>query len=119
MVKLERTMHTIDASGKTVGRLATEIARLLQGKHKPTYQPNRDDGDTVLITNVEQLRFTGKKLEQRVYYKHSGYLGNLKVIPMKKVMAENPSVVLRRAVRQMLPKNRLLPERIKRLVFKV
>ncbi|MBI4133373.1 50S ribosomal protein L13 [Candidatus Uhrbacteria bacterium] len=118
MTEAQRKVHTIDASGKTVGRLATQIVRLLQGKHKPTYLPNVDEGDTIEITNIGQLKFTGKKLAQRVYYKHSGYLGNLKVIPMKKVFAENPRAVLERAVRQMLPKNRLLPGRIKRLLFK-
>ncbi len=118
MKSIVRKTHAIDAAGKTVGRLASEIARILQGKHTPAYLPHIDMGDTVEVINVRELRFTGKKLEQKKYYRHSGYLGGLKIIPMHKVFLEDPGSVLRRAVKQMLPKNRLLVERMKRLIIR-
>lgn len=108
----------MDADGKPLGRLASEIARLLQGKHKVAYMPNTDCGDAVLITNVQKIKFTGKKLEQKMYYRHSGYLGGLKEIPARKVFAENPAEILKMAVKNMLPKNRLLTNRMKRLSIK-
>lgn len=117
MERVERKTHTIDATGKVVGRLASGIARLLQGKHKPAYLPHIDFGDIVEVTNVRHLRFTGKKLKQRVYYRHSGYPGSLKTIPMEKVFNLEPEEVLRRAVRQMLPHNKLQKERMKRLLI--
>lgn len=113
---IQRHNHIIDASGKTVGRLATEIARLLQGKHKASYVSHQDQGDLVTITHVTSLRFSGKKLTDRVFYRHSGHLGGLKVIPMKRVWEATPDKVLRKAVQQMLPKNRLLSGRMKRLM---
>lgn len=115
MQKIERKLHKLDATGKAVGRLASEIAVLLQGKHKPEYLPNVDLGDSVEVTNLDKLRFTGKKMEQKIYHRHSGYLGGLKTIPMKRVWADRPKEVLRKAVKQMLPKNKLLNGRMKRL----
>ncbi|MBI4280754.1 50S ribosomal protein L13 [Candidatus Uhrbacteria bacterium] len=114
---IERKTHLIDADGKTVGRLATQIAVLLQGKHKPSYLPYQDVGDRVEVKNARKLRFTGKKFTQKVYYRHSGYLGGLKIIPLQRVFSTNPEQVLCRAVKQMLPKNRLLTPRMKRLVI--
>lgn len=117
MITKERTTHTIDAAGKPMGRLASRIAFLLQGKHKPSYMPNLDQGDAVKVANVAEIKFSGKKLEQKVYYRHSGYLGGLKITPVKKVFAADPKQVLIIAVRRMLPKNRLTKERLKRLSF--
>lgn len=115
---VERKIHELDATGKTVGRLATVISHILQGKHKPTFLPNLDGGDSVLVIHASQMRFRGKKLAQKMYYRHSGYLGNLKIIPMRRVFETEPEEVLRMAVKQMLPKNRLAPGRMKRLTIK-
>jgi large subunit ribosomal protein L13 len=112
-----RQTHIIDATGKVLGRLASEIAKLLMGKNKPNYNPSKDMGDFVVVKNVEKIRISGKKLEKEKYYKHSGYLGGLKEIPLKKVFKENPSQVLKKAVFGMLPKNRLRKKMIKRLKF--
>jgi len=112
---MERDTHTIDAEGKVLGRLATEIAILLRGKHKPTFAPNKDMGDFVVVKNTGKIKITGRKLEQKKYYRHSGYLGHLKEIPLKKVFEEDPGKVLEIAVFGMLPKNKLRAEQIKRL----
>ncbi|OGZ17408.1 MAG: 50S ribosomal protein L13 [Candidatus Nealsonbacteria bacterium RBG_13_36_15] len=115
---MEKKTHTIDASGKILGRLATEIANLLRGKNKPDFLPYKDTGDFVLIKNVDKLKFTGKKLEKKKYYRHSGYLGGLKETPLKKLFRQNPKEVLRKAVFGMLPKNKLRARIIKKLKFK-
>ena len=112
---MERKTHTIDATGKVLGRLAGEIAILLRGKHKPDFAPNKDVGDFVIVRNLDKLRITGKKLEQEKYYRHSGYLGHLKEIPLKKEFYENPAKVLRKTIYGMLPKNKVRPKQIKRL----
>lgn len=112
---MKRETHTIDASGKVLGRLATEIAVLLRGKNKPDFQFNKDMGDFVAVKNVNQIRFTGKKMEKKKYYRHSGFPGGLKEISLKKLFAKNPAEVLRVAVFGMLPKNKLRKEQIKRL----
>lgn len=118
MATIERTTHKIDATAKATGRLASEIAQLLLGKHKPEFQPHVDVGDTVVVENVEKMKFTGKKLDQKVYYKHTNYPGSLKEIPVKKVMDENPAKVLEVAVKRMLPDNKLRKNRMKRLIIK-
>ncbi len=112
---MERKIHTIDAKGFVLGRLAAEIAKLLQGKHKPSYKPNIDGGDFVEVKNVDQLKFTGNKLNKKIYYRHSGYPGGLKSVPLKKLFFERPEWVLKKAVLGMLPKNRLRAQRIQRL----
>jgi len=112
---MERQTHIIDATNKVLGRLASQIVILLQGKHKPNFLPYRDMGDFVIVKNVERIRLTGKKIEQKKYYRHSGYLGHLKEIPIKKVFTQKPEEVLRKAVSGMLPKNRLRKIRLKRL----
>jgi len=112
---MERKTHTIDAKGKVLGRLATEIAVLLRGKNKPDFAPNKDIGDFVAVKNVNRVKLTGKKLEQKIYYHHTGFMGGLKKIPLKKVLKENPDKILRGAVLGMLPKNRLRAKQIKRL----
>ncbi len=114
---MERKIHQIDATGKVLGRLATQIAIFLQGKHKPNFDPSKDMGDFVIVKNVDKMKITGRKLEQKKYYRHSGYLGHLKEIPLKKIFLQKPSEVLKRAVMKMLPKNKLRKKMIKRLKF--
>lgn len=112
---MERKTHTIDATDKILGRLAVEIAVLLRGKHKPDFAPNKDMGDIVVVKNIENLRFDEKKMEQKKYYRHSGYLGGIKEISLKDLFKKDPEKVLKKAVFGMLPKNKLRPLMIKRL----
>jgi large subunit ribosomal protein L13 len=114
---MKRETHTIDATGKVLGRLATEIAVLLRGKHKADFAPHQDSGDFVTVKNVDKIRVTGEKMAKKKYYRHSGYLGGIKEIPFKKVFARSPAEVLRKAVWGMLPDNKLRAEQIKRLKF--
>jgi len=116
-IKIQRQIHKIDAQGKILGRLSTEIAQLLQGKGKPEYQPNIDIGDFVHVLNADKIKITGNKLEQKQYYRHSRYAGGLKKIAISKYKEENPAFILKHAVNRMLPKNKLRSARIKRLVF--
>ncbi len=104
---IERQWHVIDASGKILGRLATQIAGLLMGKHKPIFSPNLDTGDFVIVTNADKVRVTGRKIKQKLYYRHSGYPGGLKSIPLEKMMQTNPTQVIEHAVKGMLPHTRL------------
>lgn len=112
---MERETHTIDVTDKVLGRLASQIAILLQGKNKPNFVPYSDMGDNVVVKNVQKIKFTGKKLEQKEYFRHSEYLGNKTFTPLKKVFEERPFLVLQRAVLGMLPKNRLRAKMIRRL----
>jgi len=112
---MERKTQTIDAAGKVLGRLASQIAILLRGKHKPNFVPYLDMGDFVIVKNVAQIRLTGKKIEKKKYFRHTGYLGGLKETPLKKLFKENPAQVLKKAVFGMLPKNKLRAKIIKRL----
>lgn len=112
---MERKTHTIDATGKVLGRLASQIAVLLRGKHKPDFLLNKDTGDFVVIKNADKIKLTGKKTEKKVYYHHTGYLGGLKKIPLKKIYEKDPGEIMRKAVFGMLPKNRLRQAQIKRL----
>lgn len=114
---MKRKTHTIDASGRILGRLATEIAILLRGKQRPDFVLYKDVGDFVVVKNVNKLKFTGKKKEQKKYYHHSGFLGGLKEIPLKKIFEKDPNEVLRKAVYGMLPKNKLRAKQIRRLKF--
>lgn len=104
---IEREWHVIDASDKVLGRLATQIARLLIGKHKPIYSPNLDTGDYVVVINAEKIRVTGNKVKQKLYYRHSGYPGGFKSISLERMMQTNPTRVVEEAVKGMLPHNRL------------
>lgn len=115
MKNTKNTVHIIDATGKSLGRLASRIAVLLRGKHKANFVPYKEMGDFVLVKNVRKIKLTGKKLEKKKYYHHSGYLGGLKEIPLKRVFKDNPGQVLRKAVFGMLPKNRLRAKQIKKL----
>jgi len=112
---MERKIHTIDATDQILGRLAVRIANLLHGKNKPGFLPYQDLGDSVIVKNVAKLKVTGKKLEQKMYYSFSGYLGSMKETPLKKMMAEKPDRVLKIAVYGMLPKNKLRAKMMKRL----
>jgi large subunit ribosomal protein L13 len=100
--KPTRNWHEVDASSATLGRVASRVAGLLRGKHKRTFTPNVDGGDFVVVTNVDSLKFTGRKLEQKTYYRHSGYLGGLKKSSLKTELQRRPEWVLREAVRSML-----------------
>jgi large subunit ribosomal protein L13 len=105
--ELERQWYIIDADGKTLGRLASEVAKILRGKNKPTYTPHVDTGDHVIIVNAEKVVLTGKKLDQKLYRHHSLFPGGLKEVPYRKLMAEKPEKALYEAVKGMLPKNSL------------
>ncbi len=118
MQKIERKLHKIDATDKAIGRLATQIALILRGKNKPEYQPHMDMGDIVEVSNVDKVKFTGKKLEQKKYYSYSGYPGGLKEKKMKDLAKENPAEILKRAVREMLPATRLRKGMMKRLIIR-
>ncbi len=104
---IEREWHVIDASGKTLGRLASEVARLLRGKHKPIYVPHLDTGDYVIVINADKVRVTGNKAKQKLYYRHSGYPGGLKSTSLAEMMESQPTRAIEHAVRGMLPKNPL------------
>ena len=111
----ERNWLIVDANGKTLGRLATQLADLLRGKRKPEYTPHIDTGDFVVVVNAEKIAVTGNKLEDKLYYRHSGYPGGLKVRPLKEQLERRPTEVLRKAVKGMLPKNRLARQQITKL----
>ncbi len=113
--KIERQTYKIDAAGKATGRLATQVALLLRGKNKPEFQPHVDAGNIVEISNIGKLKFTGNKLAQKKYHHYSGYPGGLKTVPMNKIYEEKPAEILKKAVWNMLPKNKLRKEMIKRL----
>lgn len=118
MVKqLQRQKHLIDAEGQILGRLATRVSLLLRGKHKVEWEPHKDIGDFVQVENVDKISVTGKKMDDKIYYHYSGYPGGLKETKMKELMAKRPEEVLRRAVWNMLPKNKLRSRFIKRLTF--
>ncbi|MCX7642458.1 MAG: 50S ribosomal protein L13 [Armatimonadetes bacterium] len=112
---VERRWWVVDAEGKILGRLASEIARILMGKHKPQWQPNLDIGDFVIVVNAEKVKLTGKKLDQKFHYRHSGRLGNLKAYSYRWMLENRPERVIELAVSKMLPKNRLRARMLKRL----
>ena len=112
---VEREWYVVDASGQTLGRLATRVARVLRGKHKPVYSPSVDTGDYVVVVNAERIHVTGRKLDQKIYYRHSGYPGGLKEITLRNLLQKHPTRVIEHAVRGMLPKNRLGRRMFKKL----
>jgi large subunit ribosomal protein L13 len=118
MSRINRKKHEIDATNQAPGRLATKIATLLIGKHKTHFEPHLDNGDRVTVLNAQNIKFTGKKLDQKEYKHHSMHPGGLKIIPAKKMLAEKPENVIRLAVMKMLPKNKLRDQRMQRLLFK-
>ena len=104
---IKRDWYLVDATDKTLGRLATEVAHRLRGKHKPDFTPNLDTGDHIVVVNAEKIRVTGNKLSDKVYYHHTGYIGNLKSITLGKQLQEHPERVIEAAVKGMLPKRSL------------
>ena len=112
---ISREWYVVDADGQTLGRLAARVAAVLRGKHKPIFAPHVDTGDHVVIVNASKVRLTGNKLEQKRYYRHSGYPGGLKTVPYTVLLSQRPSRAVERAVRGMLPHNRLGRQMIKKL----
>ncbi len=104
---IKREWFVVDATDKTLGRLATELAHRLRGKHKPTFTPNMDTGDHMIVVNAEKIKVTGKKLEDKIYYRHTGYIGNLKSINLGKLLDTHPERAIEKAVKGMLPRNPL------------
>jgi large subunit ribosomal protein L13 len=113
--EIKHDWHVIDAQGQVLGRIATQIAILLRGKHKPTYTPHLAMGDFVIVLNAEKVELTGKKAGKKVYYRHSGYPGGLKTTPFKMMLAKHPDRIIHIAVKGMLPKTRLGRQLIRRL----
>ena len=113
--ELVRDWYVVDAEGKTLGRLASKVAQVLKGKHKPFYTPNCDTGDHVIIINADKVQVTGNKLSQKMYYRHSMYPGGLKAISLEDQLAQHPTRVLEAAVKGMLPKTKLGRAMIKKL----
>lgn len=111
---IEHRWHLVDATGVPLGRLASRVAQLIRGKHKPTFSPHLDVGDSVIVVNAAQVRLTGKKLEQKAYFSHSGYMGHDRMTPIKKVLASRPERVIERAVFGMLPKTSLARQVLRR-----
>ena len=112
---MEREWFLVNAEGKTLGRLASEIAQVLRGKHKPIYTPHLDCGDYVIVVNAEKVQVTGRKLDQKMYYHHTGYPGGIKSISLRNQLQKHPERVLQAAVRGMLPRNRLGRKMLKKL----
>lgn len=113
--EIERKWFVVDAEGQTLGRMAAKIARILRGKHKPIFSPSLDTGDYVIVVNADKIHVTGRKLDQKFYYRHSGYPGNLKQISLRDQLDKRPTRVVELAVRGMLPKNRLGRRMFKKL----
>jgi large subunit ribosomal protein L13 len=105
--EVKRDWYVVDATNKTLGRLSTEIARRLKGKHKPEYTPHVDTGDYIVVVNAEKIRVTGNKMKDKMYHRYTGYVGNLKSMPLEKLLQEAPERVLKFAVKGMLPRNPL------------
>src|SRR2546425_1584784 len=112
---IERRWYGTDATGAVLGRLASEVAKILRGKHKPIFAPHADTGDHVIVVNARAVRLTGNKEQEKVFYHHSGYPGGLRRLSYARLMAERPSLAVEKAVRGMLPKNRLGRQMIKKL----
>ena len=113
--EITREWYVVDAEGQTLGRLATQIADVLRGKRKPVYTPHVDTGDFVVVVNAEKIAVTGNKLDDKMYYRHSGYPGGLKERPLREQLDRRPTEVLRKAVKGMLPKNKLAAAQIGKL----
>jgi large subunit ribosomal protein L13 len=113
--EIERSWYVVDAESKTLGRLATQIADVLRGKGKPAYTAHVDTGDFVIVVNAEKIHVTGQKLDQKIYYRHSGYPGGLRTRTLREQLDRRPEEVIRKAVRGMLPKNRLAAAQLKKL----
>ena len=112
---IERNWYVVDASGQTLGRLASEVAQIIRGKHKPIYSPSTDVGDYVIVVNAEKIHVTGRKEEQKMYYRHSGYPSGMKEMTLGRMLEEHPTRVIEHAVKGMLPKTKLGRKMIKKL----
>jgi large subunit ribosomal protein L13 len=112
---VQRTWYVVDATGQTLGRLAAQVAHRLRGKHKPIYSPAVDAGDYVIVVNAEKIRVTGRKLDQKIYYRYTGYPGGLRETALRSLLQKHPTRVIEFAVRGMLPKNRLGRRMLKKL----
>lgn len=110
-----KNWYVIDATDVVLGRLASKVAHMLKGKHKPQYQPHTDEGDYIIVINAKKIRVTGNKLSDKMYYKHTGYIGNMKETPLGKMLDKKPDFVIKNAVKGMLPKNTLGRTMIKKL----
>ena len=104
---VRRDWYVVDATGQTLGRLATRIATVLRGKHKPVFTPSTDIGDFVIVVNADKIELTGRKRQQKIYYHHSGYMGGLRAVPFERMLATHPERIIRFAVEGMLPHNRM------------
>ena len=107
--------YVIDATDVVLGRLASKVAHMLKGKHKPQYQPHTDEGDYIIVINAKKIKVTGNKLSDKIYYKHTGYIGNMKETPLGNMLDKKPDFVIKNAVKGMLPKNPLGRSMIKKL----
>jgi large subunit ribosomal protein L13 len=114
-LEVKRRWYVVDAEGKNLGRLCTEIARVLRGKHKPIYSPHVDSGDYVIVVNAEKIKVTGKKMDQKVYVRHSQYVGGRRETPLREMLQKKPEYVITHAVKGMLPKNNLGRGMLKKL----
>ena len=112
---IERKWYVVDAAGHTLGRLASEVASVLRGKNKPIYTPHIDTGDYVIIVNADKVKVTGKKLDQKIYYNHSAYVGGMKETTLKDMLVKKPEYVINHAVKGMLPKGPLGRQMLKKL----
>ena len=112
---IRREWHLVDATDKTLGRLATEVARRLRGKHKPTFTPHMDTGDHIVVVNAEKVKVTGAKLSDKYYHRHTGYIGNLKSVNLGKLLETHPERAIQYAVKGMMPKNPLGRAMLKKL----
>ena len=113
--EVERHWYLVDATNKTLGRLSTEIANRLRGKHKPIYTPHVDTGDYIVVVNASKIRVTGNKMTDKIYYKHTGYIGNMKSMNLETMLEKNPERVIMTSVKGMLPKNKLGNAMLKKL----
>ena len=113
--EIEKKWFVVDASGKVLGRLATQLATRLRGKHRPDFTPHLDTGDFIIVVNAEKIKLTGQKLDQKMYHRHSGYLGGLKSVDARTMLDKRPEDVIRLAVKRMMPKNKLARQQIKKL----
>ena len=113
--EVTRSWYVVDLDGKVLGRMATEIARVLRGKHKPIYTPSVDTGDFVIVLNADKLKLTGNKMADKMYYRHTGYPGGLRSINAEKLLEKKPEELVKKAVRGMLPRNKLGREMLKKL----
>lgn len=114
-VEVEKKWHLVDATDQTLGRLSTKVASILRGKHKPTYTPHIDTGDFVIVVNADKIKLTGNKEDQKLYRRHTGYVGNLKTITYKEMMEKHPERIIEIAVKGMLPHNKLGRKQVSKL----